>query len=131
MLETFNPPGLAPATRYSHATRSGGVVFVAGQLGWDESGRIAEPGDLAAQFARALGNVKLALEAAGSAPDRVLKLMIYVTDVAMYRENLAAITEARTAVFGNHRPASTLIGVTGLFDLEALVEVDCVAVGRG
>lgn len=131
MLETFNPPGLAPATRYSHGARSGGFVFVAGQLGWDEAGKIVEPGDMAAQFARALANIRLVLDAAGSAPDRVVKLTIYVTDLAGFRSHAAAIGAARVAFFGDHRPASTLVGVTGLVDPQALVEIDCVAVGRG
>jgi enamine deaminase RidA (YjgF/YER057c/UK114 family) len=128
MVENFNPRSLGPATGFSHATRGGGFVFLGGQIGSDETGGVVEPGDIARQFARAIGNLGTALRAAGSAPERVVKLTYYVVDVAAYRSQLKAIGEAYRQVFGKHYPATTLVGVDRLFDPDALVEIECVAV---
>ena len=131
MVENFNPPELGPAVGFAHASRAGGFVFLGGQVGCDASGRIVDPTDLARQFARALGNVATALEAAGSAPGQAVKLTYYVTDVAAYRRHLKAIGAAYREVFGKHFPATSLFGVKELLDPDALVEIECIAqVGR-
>jgi len=127
MVENFNPPKLGPAVGFSHASRGGGFVFLGGQVGSDESGHIVEPTDMAQQFARAIQNVGAALEAAGSTPAQAVKLTYYVVDVAAYRRQLKAIGAAYQAVFGKHFPATSLIGVPELFDPDALVEIECVA----
>src|SRR5262245_13680708 len=99
-VELFNPPELAPPVGFSHAAAAGGLVVLGGQTGSDASGHVAEPGDIAAQFARAIGNVATALRAAGSSPARVVKLTYFVTDVAAYRANLKPIRAAYRDVFG-------------------------------
>ena len=92
------------------------------------AGRPAAPGDLVAQFARAIRNVGVVLEAAGCRPEDAVKLTYYVTDAAGYRASLRQLGEAYRAVFGRHYPAASLFEVAGLFDEEALVEIECVAV---
>ncbi len=132
MLDNFNPPELGPAVGFSHATRAAGLVFLGGQVGADQSGRIADPTDIAKQFARAIANVAIALHAAGSAPGLAVKLTYYVTDVGAYRRNLKAIGAAYREVFGKHFPAASMFGVKELFDPDALVEIECVALaGEG
>jgi enamine deaminase RidA (YjgF/YER057c/UK114 family) len=130
-MEHVNPPRLGPARGFSHATRAGDLVWTGGQTGSDESGRIVAPGDLVAQFAQAVRNVGIALEAAGCRPEDAVKLTYYVTDVAGYRANLRPLGEAYRSVFGRHYPASSLFQVAGLFDPEALVEIQCIAVRGG
>jgi enamine deaminase RidA (YjgF/YER057c/UK114 family) len=127
-MEHVNPAELGPARGFSHATRAGEVVWTGGQTGSDASGRIVEPGDLVAQFSRAIRNVGLVLEAAGCRPEDAVKLTYYVTDVARYRASLRPLGEAYRGVFGRHYPASSLFEVKGLFDPDALVEIECVAV---
>ncbi|HEX6350245.1 MAG TPA: RidA family protein [Candidatus Dormibacteraeota bacterium] len=127
MVENFNPPALGPAVGFSHASRAGGFVFLGGQVGSDESGHVVDPTDLARQFARAIQNVSTALEAAGSSPGQAVKLTYYVTDVGAYRRSLKAIGAAYREVFGKHFPATSLFGVKELFDPDALVEIECVA----
>ena len=126
-IELFNPPDLAPPVGFAHAATAGDLVVLGGQTGTDETGRIVAPGDIVGQFARAIRNVATALEAAGSAPGRVLKLTYFVTDVAAYRAGLKSIGAAYREVFGRHYPATSLFEVRGLFDPEALVEVECIA----
>jgi enamine deaminase RidA (YjgF/YER057c/UK114 family) len=125
-----NPEELAPARGFSHATVAGDTVWVGGQVGSDATGKIVEPGDMVAQFARAVQNVLIALRAAGCGPEDTVKLTYYVTDLKIYRDSLSAIGAAYREVFGRHYPASTLIEVRSLFDPNALVEIEVVAVRR-
>jgi len=125
--KNVNPSELGPASGFSHATVAGGLVWLGGQIGSDSTGTVPEPGDIVAQYARAIRNVSIALRAAGSAPVRTVKLTYYVTDVKAYKENLRAIGAAYREVFGNHYPATTLVEVRTLFDPAALVEIEAVA----
>jgi enamine deaminase RidA (YjgF/YER057c/UK114 family) len=126
--KNVNPEELGPARGFSHATIAGGLVWLGGQIGSDATGKVAEPGDIVAQYTRAIRNVSIALRAAGSAPGDTVKLTYYVTDVKAYKENLRAIGAAYREVFGNHYPATTLVEVRSLFDPAALVEIEAVAV---
>lgn len=126
-IELFNPPGLAPPAGFAHAAAAGDLVALGGQTGSDATGRIVAPGDLVAQFAQAIRNVATALEAAGSRPERALKLTYFVTDAAAYRAALKPIGAAYREVFGRHYPATSLFEVKGLFDPDALVEIECLA----
>jgi enamine deaminase RidA (YjgF/YER057c/UK114 family) len=125
-----NPEELAPARGFSHATVAGDMVWIGGQNGSDATGKVVEPGDILAQFARAIRNLATALGAAGCAPEDTVKLTYYVTDLDVYRDNLHAIGSAYREVFGRHYPATTLIEVSSLFDPDALFEIDAVAVRR-
>jgi enamine deaminase RidA (YjgF/YER057c/UK114 family) len=125
-----NPPELAPARGFAHATIAGDTVWIGGQTGSDATGNVVERGDVVAQFGRAIRNVATALRAAGCAPDGTVKLTYYVTDLEGYRRHLPAIGSAYREVFGRHYPATTLVEVKSLFDPDALVEIEAVAVRR-
>jgi enamine deaminase RidA (YjgF/YER057c/UK114 family) len=101
-------------------------VFVSGQVAEDAGGTLVGPGDFAAQARQAFANVGRALAAAGASPEQVARITICV--VAYRPECLPAIREARTAVFGEHKPADTLLGVEALAEPEYLIEVDAIAV---
>jgi len=123
-----NPEELGPARGFSHATVAGDTVWIGGQIGSDSTGRLVGTGDVVAQFGRAIRNVAVALRAAGCATEDTVKLTYYVTDLTSYKANLKAIGAAYREVFGRHYPATTLVEVRSLFDPEALVEIDAVAV---
>jgi enamine deaminase RidA (YjgF/YER057c/UK114 family) len=123
-----NPDELGPARGFSHATVAGGLVWLGGQIGADATGKVPEPGDVVAQFTRAISNVSIALRAVGSVPSDTVKLTYYVTDLRAYKDNLRAIGSAYREVFGSHYPATTLVEVSSLFDPDALVEIEAVAV---
>jgi enamine deaminase RidA (YjgF/YER057c/UK114 family) len=125
-----NPEELAPARGYSHATVAGDTVWVGGQVGSDATGRIVEPDDMVAQYARAIQNVAVALRAAGCEPEDTVKLTYYVTDMKAYRDNRSGLGAAYRKFFRTDYPASTLIEVRSLVDPDALVEIDAVAVRR-
>ncbi|MFR9673264.1 RidA family protein [Streptomyces sp. TR06-5] len=128
-LDRINPDGLAPPKGFSHAvTVTGGrLVFLAGQTALDDDGRITGA-DLPAQFARALANLLAALRAAGGTPAGLTRVTVYTTDVAAYRRHAPELGKVWRELAGLDYPAMALIGVTRLWDEEALVEVDGVAV---
>ena len=126
---TINPSSLAKPSGYSNGILAEGrLLYLAGQTGMDATGRIAAPGDLVAQFAQALANLKAVVTEAGGAMTDVVKLNIYVTDKNSYKTNLKPIGEAYRSVFGKHYPVMTLVEVKSLFDDEAMVEIEGLAV---
>jgi enamine deaminase RidA (YjgF/YER057c/UK114 family) len=104
----------------------GKLVFVAGQEPEDEEGSVVGPGDLAVQARQVFANVGRALAAAGARPDQVTKITIFVVDYR--REHLAAIEAGRVVLFGDHKPADTVVGVQALARPEYLIEVEAIAV---
>ena len=126
--KNINPEELGPARGFSHATYAAGLVWLGGQIGSDATGKVLEPGDIVAQYTRAIRNVSIALQAAGSSPRDTVKLTYYVTDLQAYKDNLREIGSAYREVFGHHYPATTLVQVRSLFDPAALVEIVAVAV---
>jgi enamine deaminase RidA (YjgF/YER057c/UK114 family) len=126
-VKLINPAGLAPAVGFAHVAASGGWVFLGGQIGCDPAGIVTDPEDLVAQFRLAVRNVATALAAAGSEPEDVVKLTYYVTDLEAYRAALKPLGAAYREVFGHHYPATSLVGVTGLFDPNAKIEIEAIA----
>jgi enamine deaminase RidA (YjgF/YER057c/UK114 family) len=126
-LELINPPDLSTPRSYTHVAVATGrrTVFVAGQVADDVDGNLVGPGDLAAQARQAFANVGRALAAVDVRPDQVAKLTIYV--VGHRPEFLPAISAARMAVFRDHRPADTLVGVETLAEAGFLIEVEAIA----
>jgi enamine deaminase RidA (YjgF/YER057c/UK114 family) len=127
-LELINPDGLATPQSYTHVVAATGsrLVFVAGQVAEDAAGNLVGAGDVGAQALLAFANVGRALAAAGARPDQVARISIYV--VGLSPEQLATIEAARIAVFGEHKPADTLLGVETLAEPGRLVEVEAIAV---
>ena len=127
-LELINPEDLPTPESYTHVISATGsqLVFVAGQVADDAQGNLVGAGDLAAQARLAFANVGRALAAAGARPEQVAKLTIYV--VHHEQEFLPAISEARVAVFGDHKPTDTLVGVETLAEPGYLIEVEAIAV---
>jgi enamine deaminase RidA (YjgF/YER057c/UK114 family) len=128
MNRTLLPEGWKRPRGYSHGVEARGrLVFVAGQVAFGADGTVAESG-LAAQTAQALANVLAVLRSAGAAPRHVVRMTWYVVDLDEYRSALGPVGEAYRAVMGTHYPAMTLVGVTGLVDPRARVEIEATAV---
>jgi enamine deaminase RidA (YjgF/YER057c/UK114 family) len=127
-VELINPDGLSTPESYSHVAVATGsrLVFVAGQVSEDDRGNLIGAGDFAEQARQAFANLGRALAAGGVRPDQVAKITIYV--VGYRPEYLPDIADGRIAVFGEHRPADTLIGVETLAMPGFLIEVDAFAI---
>jgi enamine deaminase RidA (YjgF/YER057c/UK114 family) len=104
------------------------MLFLAGQTAQDGTGRIVAPGDLVGQFRQALANVRVVLEARGGTPADLVKVTFYVRDKRDYRAKARAIGQVYQEALRGHYPATTLVEVSALWDDEALVEIDGIAV---
>jgi enamine deaminase RidA (YjgF/YER057c/UK114 family) len=130
-LKCNNPDGLPTPLSYSHVVVATGsrLVFVAGQVAEDSEGNLIGPGDMTAQARQVFANIGTALTAVGAVPQQVTKLTIFVANYR--REHLAMIEEGRMALFGDHKPTDTLVGVAALSRPDYLLEVDAIAVIDG
>ena len=127
-LQLINPEDLPTPSTYTHVVVATGarMVFIAGQEPEDVHGNLVGPGDLAAQARQVYANLGRALTAAGARPEQVTKITIYV--VHHRPEHLPVIERARQRLFGDHKPADTVVGVETLAGPGYLIEVDAIAV---
>jgi enamine deaminase RidA (YjgF/YER057c/UK114 family) len=130
-VERINPRELAKPSGFAHAVTTTGrtTVHLAGQTAMDPSGRIVD-GDVVVQFEQALGNLLTALRAAGGAPEDLVSLTVYIVDMDDYQARARDIGAVWRRLVGNDYPAMAGIGVSRLWDREALVEVQGVAAVR-
>jgi enamine deaminase RidA (YjgF/YER057c/UK114 family) len=128
-MERINPAGLARPSGFSHAVSApaGRLVFLAGQTGMDRGGRIV-PGGVVAQFEQALSNLLAALTAAGGHPADLASVTIYLTDVEDYQAHGKEIGAVWRRLAGSDYPAMAGVGVTRLWQPDAVVEIQGFAV---
>jgi 2-iminobutanoate/2-iminopropanoate deaminase len=125
--QEFRVEGLAePLSHYTDAVRYGDLLFVSGVAPLDEKSRLVGNGDVVAQTRQVFVNLKKVLGAAGTSFDKVLKVTVYLTDVA----DRTKINPVRQEFFGSARPASTLIGVNELAIPGMKVEIEAVVALR-
>ncbi|BFV56764.1 RidA family protein [Kitasatospora sp. CMC57] len=121
-----DPAGVAPSTRYSHVVSGvGRQVFVAGQVAFDEQGKLVGEGDALAQARQVFANIGSCLAAAGAGFEHLAKLTIFVTDIGYLPAVRTAWDEVLDAA---HAPASSAVQVAGLFLPGLLLEIEAYAV---
>jgi enamine deaminase RidA (YjgF/YER057c/UK114 family) len=127
-VERINPAELARPSGFSHAVAvtGGRMVFLAGQVGMDQNGTLVS-GGVVAQFGQALANLLTALAAAGGHPADLVSLTIYIVDLADYQAYRKEIGAVWRRLAGTEYPATAGVGVTRLWDPEALVELQGIA----
>ena len=129
-FDFINPESLGAPRGYSNGvlTDAGGrLLFVAGQIGWDDKQTIVSE-DFVAQFDRALRNVVTVVLEAGGAPQQIARLVMYVTKKTEYIDRREEIGRCYRTHLGKHFPAMVLVEVKGLLDDKAKVEIEAVAV---
>lgn len=102
----------------------GRMVWVAGQVALDQSGNVIGTGDAGRQTEAALDNMQKVLAEAGCTMSDVVKLTVFLTDMA----DLPAIQQARARYFPSQPPASSTIEISGLVNPELLVEIEALAI---
>ena len=109
---------------YARAVQAGGTVHVSGTTATDEDGEIVGTGDAYAQTRQALWNVERALDGTDASLEDVVRTRLFVTDIDRWEE----VGEAHGDVFGDIRPATSMVEVRRLIDPAMLVEIEAVAV---
>ena len=126
--EEYRVVGLAePISHYTDAVRAGDLVFVSGIVAMDREGQLVGGADVVAQARQVFQNMREVLAAAGCGFEDVVRVTIYLTDV----DDRAKINPVRKEVFGEARPASTLVEVSRLAVPGAKIEVEAVALLPG
>lgn len=117
-------PGLpAPLSHYTDAVRFGDLLFISGAAPLDGDNNLVGPGDVTAQTRQVLENIAAVLRAAGAGFGDILKVTVYLTDMA----DRGAVNEVRKEYFGDAYPASTLVEVSKLAVDGMIVEIEAVA----
>jgi enamine deaminase RidA (YjgF/YER057c/UK114 family) len=111
-----------PAVGYSRAVRAGDTVYVSGCTATVE-GEVVAVGDAYEQTRLALQVVVDALSRLGAEPRHVVRTRMYVTDISRWEE----VGRAHGELFGDIRPATSLVEVSRLIDPRMLVEVEAIA----
>jgi enamine deaminase RidA (YjgF/YER057c/UK114 family) len=127
-MTIITPAGLAAPRGYSHGVAGRGrVLFIAGQIGWNEHAEIV--GDrFGDQFDQALANVLAVVREAGGEAESLARLTIFVVDKREYIAEQREIGEKYRARMGRHYPAMTLVEVKSLLEDGAKVEIEATAV---
>jgi enamine deaminase RidA (YjgF/YER057c/UK114 family) len=127
-MRVLLPTGWKPPIGYANGiAASGTLVFVAGQVGWDEQ-QVFQSKDIAAQFEQALKNIIAVLGEAGARPEHICRMTAYCCDKPAYlaaRRELGAIWRR---YMGRHYPAMSMIFVSDLLDSPGKIELEATAV---
>lgn len=130
-LTAIQPADWARPRGYANGMITAGkgerILFVAGMVGWKSEG-VFETDDLAEQFGVALDHVLAVVRAAGAGPASIARMTVYVTDLPAYRASLARIGELWRDKLGKHFPVMALVGVAGLVEPRAKVEIEATCV---
>ena len=122
------PAGWPRPSGYSNGVvAKGRLVFVAGQIGWDQSGRVVSE-DFAEQFRQVLVNTLAVLREAGAGPADVTRMTWYVTSREAYAAALPALGTHWRALMGSNYPAMAVVIVAGLVEPDAKIEIETTAV---
>lgn len=127
-MNVLQPPDWVAPKGYANGLRCRGtMIFVAGQIGWDEQARLTAA-DFAGQTAQALRNIVAVLREGGARPEHLVRLTWYVVDKQEYLAARRAVGEIYREIIGTHYPAMTLVQVADLLEDGARVEIEATAV---
>lgn len=125
--KTINPESLPKPSGFAHGMLAGNTVFLGGQTALDKDMNIV-PGGIVEQFTQAFSNVLTTLREAGGQPEDLVNVTIYLTDVDDYMANGREIGRIWREMAGSQYPAMAGIGVTRLWQKEAMIEIQGIAV---
>lgn len=121
-----NPPQLCKPIGFAHGVKAGPFLYLGGQTALDANYQIV-PGGIVEQFVQAFSNVLATLEHAGGKPSDLVDVTIYLTDVDDYQKHGKEIGQKWREMAGTEYPAMAGIGITKLWQPEAMIEIQGVA----
>lgn len=126
--QTILPPGWPRPKGYANGiVAEGRTLFIAGQIGWNENEEFVSD-DFAEQVGQALRNICAVLEAAGGAPEHIVRLTWFVTSKREYLDNIQAVGQAYRSALGHVYPTMSVVQVSELVEDRAKVEIEATAV---
>ena len=127
-MTVLQPADWPRPSGYANGVSAEGVmVFVAGQIGWNQRREI-ESDDLVDQVRQALLNVRAVLAEAGAKPKDIVRMTWYLTDTADYRARAKEIGAVFREIVGHYQSAMTAVQVAALLEERAKVEIEVTAV---
>jgi enamine deaminase RidA (YjgF/YER057c/UK114 family) len=127
-MRTLQPAAWPRPKGYANGIEATGrIIFVAGQIGWDETETFVAK-DFVGQFEQALRNILAVLAEAEAGPEHIVRLTWFITDKRAYLANARRVGEVYRDVIGRNFPVMSVVQVAGLMEDEALVEIEATAV---
>ena len=127
-MQILQPSEWAKPRGYSNGVvASGRLIFISGQIGWDEQERF-RAADFVGQTRQALKNVITVLAEAGGKPEHITRLTWYVVDKYEYMASYKELGKVYRELMGEHYPAMTAVQVSALMEDMAKVEIEATAV---
>ena len=127
-MQILQPPTWPQPKGYSNGIMTEGkLIFIGGQIGWDESGNFPHS-DFVGQVQVALTNTVAVLKEAGAGPEHLVRMTWYITDKQEYLESVKDLGQVYRDILGKHYPAMSMVQVTALMEDEAKVEIESTAV---
>ncbi len=127
-MKIIQPPGWPRPKGYSNGIiAQGKMLFIAGQIGWDENEQFQSQ-DFVAQVEQTLRNTIAVLNAANAGPQHIVRMTWYITERQEYLDNLAEIGAVYRALIGKNFPVMAMVEVSALMEEQAKVEIETTAV---
>lgn len=118
----YYPAETMTTVPFSAAVRVGKMLYLSGQIGIDDTGKVVS-GGIAAETRQAMENIRTTLARCGSSLDRVIKVTVMLADMSEWMD----MNTVYVSYFQQHLPARSSMGTTGLA-LGARVEIECIAI---
>lgn len=127
-MQILQPPDWLPPRGYSNGiVAEGKLVFIAGQVGWDET-ETFNSDNFVDQARQALMNIVTVLAEADARPEHITRMIWYITDKQEYLASLKQLGSVYQEVIGKHYPVMSMVQVNALMEDRAKVEIEATAV---
>lgn len=127
-MQTLNPPGWPRPKGYANGILADGqLIFVGGQVGWDET-ETFQSDDFVDQVRQTLLNTVAVLRAGGAGPEHIVRMTWYILDRVEYNARLKEVGAVYREVIGRNFPVMAMLQVSGLMEARAKVEIETTAV---
>jgi enamine deaminase RidA (YjgF/YER057c/UK114 family) len=127
-MRTLLPAGWTRPKGYANGIEAEGrMIFVAGQIGWDEAGRF-KTSAFAGQFRQTILNTLAVLKEASAGPQHIARMTWFITDRDEYMASSSELGAIWKELMGPHYPAMSVVIVAGLIEPEAKIEIETTAV---